>query len=297
MCSGCARRQDSPTACRSRAPARTASYAIWRSDSALPAPRPAVKVLSAGSATWLCDFVAHGANFLRPSGPPSYAALAASRRLESPSAALRPGSRMTDTKEMLDAVRTPAPLPTADAAAAIDACLQCVRRVLPAQRRSRGRGVRRTPHVRRVVPELCGRMRRHGPSSFWPAHSDQLVTQRLLQACVRASEQRGHALATPTITVIARSARGSAGSAPRRAARCSRLRRSTSRKDRPGGCVTTCVTMFGCRTATQTSGPLDLNRTSAFSSSETTAILEYGGLRWLTDPALSPPVSTEVSRS
>lgn len=94
---------------------------------------------------------------------------------------------MTDTKEMLDAVRTPAPLPTADAAAAIDACLRCVQTCTTCanadlaeeefdERRTCAALCLNCADVCDVTARVLSR----------PAHSDQLVTQRLLQACVRA---------------------------------------------------------------------------------------------------------------
>jgi hypothetical protein len=106
-----------------------------------------------------------------------------------PSAALRPGSRMTDTKEMLDTVRTPAPLPTADVAAAIDACLQCVQTCTTCanadlaeeefdELRTCAAWCLNCADVCDVTARVLSR----------PAHSDQLVIQRLLEACVRACE-------------------------------------------------------------------------------------------------------------
>ena len=103
--------------------------------------------------------------------------------------------------------------------------------------RSRGREVRRTPHVRRVVLELRGRMRRHGPSSFsagplGPARHPALASGLR----PRMREQRGRVRSPRPPSPSLRDLRGGLQGlrqGVRRVARSSDG--STSRKERPGG--------------------------------------------------------------
>jgi hypothetical protein len=96
---------------------------------------------------------------------------------------------MTDTQQILEAVPTSIPLGTADLAAAIDACLECVQTCTTcanadlaeedvAQLSLCATLCINCADVCDVTARVLSR----------PAQSDQYIVHRLLQACVRACE-------------------------------------------------------------------------------------------------------------
>ena len=94
---------------------------------------------------------------------------------------------MTDTKEMLDAVRTGAPLPTADVAAAIDACLRCLQTCTTCANADLAEEdvdeMRRCAALCLNCADTCDVTAR---LLSRPADSDLILTHRLLEARVRA---------------------------------------------------------------------------------------------------------------
>jgi len=96
---------------------------------------------------------------------------------------------MSDTKEILDAVRTRASLATADVATAIDACLRCVQTCTTcanADLAEEDVDELRVCAARCLnCADVCDATAR---LLSRPAYSDKLTILRLLEACVRACE-------------------------------------------------------------------------------------------------------------
>lgn len=96
---------------------------------------------------------------------------------------------MTDTKEMLDSVPTDVPVSTDELAAAIDACLQCVQSCTTCANADLAEQdidelavcAARCINCADVCDATARLLSR-------PAHWDQFVIHRVLQACVRTCE-------------------------------------------------------------------------------------------------------------
>ena len=96
---------------------------------------------------------------------------------------------MTDTEEILATVPTGVPLSTKDVAAAIDACLTCVQTCTTCANADIAEEdvdeLRRCAALCINCADVCDVTAR---VLSRPAHSDQFMVHRLLEACVRACE-------------------------------------------------------------------------------------------------------------
>jgi hypothetical protein len=94
---------------------------------------------------------------------------------------------MSDTKEMLDTVKAPATLATADVAAAVDACLRCVQTCTTCANADLAEEqvdeLAKCAALCVTCADVCDITAR---VLSRPAHSEEYVVHRLLQACVRA---------------------------------------------------------------------------------------------------------------
>jgi hypothetical protein len=96
---------------------------------------------------------------------------------------------MTDTREMLDSVRTTAQLPTAEVATAIDACLRCIQTCTTCANADLVEedvdGLRRCAALCVNSADVCDVTAR---LLSRPAYSDMSVINSMLQACVLTCE-------------------------------------------------------------------------------------------------------------